>query len=156
MGALVGGLLLRTVFLGFEEKIQEVIADVDVLADQHVLNHAHGGEQTDILERSRDAGLDDVTGLLVLDLLAVEEDLAAVHMVHAGEHIEDGGLAGAVGADDADDLALVDVKFHVFHGHQAAEGLGNAFYFQQCHHFTCFPKLAWSCSPGLSTPLGSL
>src|SRR5690606_20496280 len=37
-----------------------------------------------------------------------------------------GGLAGAVGADDGEDLALVDVERHVRHGREAAEALGEA------------------------------
>ena len=44
------------------------------------------------------------------DVLAVEQDLAVVGRDLAGGHAEAGGLAGAVGAEQADDLAGVDLK----------------------------------------------
>ena len=40
----------------------------------------------------------------------------------AGDQREQRGLAGAVGSDDAEELALVDVERHVLDGPQAAEG----------------------------------
>ena len=42
--------------------------------------------------------------------LAVEAHAAAVGRMHAGDHIDERGLAGAVRADQADDLARLDRK----------------------------------------------
>ena len=40
-------------------------------------------------------------------VVPVEEDAAGVERLEAGDQVEQRGLAGAVGTDDADDLALV-------------------------------------------------
>ena len=42
--------------------------------------------------------------------LAVQEDAAAVGLHQPHDRIEAGGLAGAVGAEQADHLAAVDVE----------------------------------------------
>ena len=53
-------------------------------------------------------------------VLAVEEDLAVVGRDLAGGHAEAGGLAGAVGAEQADDLADVDLEVDAVHDLAAA------------------------------------
>ena len=50
------------------------------------------------------------------DALAGEADVAVGRLVDAGDHVEDRGLAGAVGADHADDLALVDAEVELGQG----------------------------------------
>jgi hypothetical protein len=42
----------------------------------------------------------------------VQQHAAAMRAQHAGDHLEQRGLAGAVGADDADDLAALDGQVH--------------------------------------------
>ena len=69
----------------------------------------------------------DVVGLGVARVadarrLAVDEDLAAVGGMGAREDAHERRLAGAVAADEADDLAGVEVDGHVAHGVDAAEG----------------------------------
>src|SRR5690606_11913222 len=44
-----------------------------------------------------------------------------------GQHLHGGGLAGAVGAEKAQHLALVNVERHVFKGFEVAVELGDAF-----------------------------
>ena len=51
-------------------------------------------------------------------------EAAGAGAVDAGDEIEDGGLAGAVGADQADDLALLDVEGEIVDGAETAEVLG--------------------------------
>ena len=53
----------------------------------------------------------------------VAEDLAgpAVDREEGGEHLEHGGLAGAVGAEDAEDLAAVDLEVDAVDGAVVAE-----------------------------------
>jgi hypothetical protein len=46
-----------------------------------------------------------VGGEVVADAASLEEDLAAVGLKEAGDDLDGGGLAGAVGADVADNLA---------------------------------------------------
>ena len=94
---------------------------VGVGADEDVLERRHVGEEPDVLERARDAELGD------LELLALAERLAEVAhrtrggLVDAGHDVEAGRLAGAVGADEAEDLALVDVEAHLVERDDAAE-----------------------------------
>ena len=49
-------------------------------------------------------------GLSLHDRLALEPDVACVGPVEPGQAIEDRGLAGAVGADEADDGAFLDIE----------------------------------------------
>ena len=44
------------------------------------------------------------------DVGAAKHDAAARRPVHAGDGADERGLAGAVGADDGDDRALVDLE----------------------------------------------
>ena len=59
-------------------------------------------------------------------LSPLEQDLARVRPVDAGDEVEDRRLAGAVRADHADDLALVDVQVEPVDDAQAAERLRHA------------------------------
>ena len=54
-----------------------------------------------------------------------DQDLALVGRELAEDHAEDGGLAGAVGADHADALALVDAERGVVEDGLAAQELGD-------------------------------
>ena len=54
-------------------------------------------------------------------LAALEQDVALVGLVDAGDQVEERRLAGAVRADHADDLALVDVQVELGDDLQAAE-----------------------------------
>ncbi len=55
------------------------------------------------------------------DVLAFEQDLAAIRHQHAGEQIDDGGLARPVGADQRVAGALLDFQREVARHLQAAE-----------------------------------
>ena len=57
---------------------------------------------------------------------AVDQDVAVVRAEQAGDQRDRRGLAGAVGAEDADDLAGADLERHAVHGAQRAEGLPQA------------------------------
>ena len=57
---------------------------------------------------------------------AAVADLARGRDVEAGEAVEERGLAGAVGADQADDLAVVDGEVDVADGGETAEAHGDA------------------------------
>ena len=52
----------------------------------------------------------------------------------AGNHVEQRGLAGTVGADDREDLAWLDVEAHVADGEQAAKALADVRNRQQRAH----------------------
>ena len=55
-----------------------------------------------------------------------KRNCALVVAVEAGEHVEERGLARAVGADEAVDLAAADGEAHLRERREAAEALGDA------------------------------
>jgi hypothetical protein len=57
--------------------------------------------------RSRAA---DGVGFAAGDVGAVEADLTGTRWQDAVEEIEEGGLAGAIGSDDAKDFAVMDIE----------------------------------------------
>ena len=120
-----------------------------VLRDHQVLEHGHAAEQADVLEGARDPRMlgDLVVGhaLEQVELpstvvlpLAVDRgrrsetapgverhgDPPLGRLVEAGDAVEDGGLAGAVRADQRGDVAAADGEGKVVDRHQAAEAHG--------------------------------
>src|SRR6202011_1528881 len=63
----------------------------------------------------------DLVGIEPHDALAGEEDVAAGRLVQSGDEVEQRRLAGAVRADHAHDLALVDVQVELGQDVEAAE-----------------------------------
>src|SRR5690606_23589666 len=61
------------------------------------------------------------------DVVAVEHDPALVGRDQADDHVEAGGLAGAVGAEQAHDLAGVEAQLEVAHDLALAVALAQAF-----------------------------
>ncbi len=78
-------------------------------------------EQLDVLEGTGDAECRDLVRRHVGDVGAVEAEPARGRLVDAAHQVEDGGLARAVGADDGEDLALLDGEAHAVDGADAAE-----------------------------------
>ena len=83
-----------------------------------VAQHAHPGHQGVALEyhAAVEAGPPDFA--------AVHEGLAGTGFVEPGQHVEDGGLAAAGVADDADELALVDVEVDVLEHRFVGNAIG--------------------------------
>ena len=81
---------------------QDVAGDAEPLADRerHVLQHREAAEQGVDLERAREPALDPLRLGQVRDVLAVEQDAARARLQRAGDEIDEGRLAGAVGADE--------------------------------------------------------
>ena len=73
------------------------------------------------------------------DDLAAQLDAAVGGRVHAGDDIERGGLARAVGTDQRDGLALIHVHGKTVHGHHAAELHGYIFEFKDGFDDVHFP-----------------
>ena len=74
----------------------------DVLLDGHAAED--GGLLREIAEAHAGAAEHRQTG----DIAALEVDLPGGGADQAGDHVEGGGLAGAVGAEETEDLAAVD------------------------------------------------
>ena len=79
------------------------------------------GEEFALFGDEGEAGADAVFDGEVGEVLAGEVE-GAVAGVDAHDGVEEGGLAGAVGADDGDDLAGGDVEGGVVEGGDAAVG----------------------------------
>ncbi|MNR08512.1 hypothetical protein D3C85_1246740 [compost metagenome] len=78
-----------------------------------------------MLEGAAHAHARDGAGRYAVDALATEQHLAGSRGVDARELVEQGALAGAVGADQGEDLAGAHLQVHVVVGHQATEALGH-------------------------------
>src|SRR5690606_3687478 len=69
----------------------------------------------------------------------------------AADHVEGGRLAGAVGTDDGDQLALVDGEAHIVGGDDAAERLRQSAGLQQGHagrpRSRAYSSEAWPARP---------
>src|SRR5207247_10402081 len=79
-----------------------------VSADEDVLEDSHPGEEDDVLERPRDSEPRDAMRPQTQEVASVEDDAAAVRPVQACDDVEKRRLPGAVRADQAADLALLD------------------------------------------------
>ncbi len=96
-------------------------------ADHHVLEHGQVLERGRHLEGAPDAEARVLFRRGARDVHAVEHDTARGRQRVSGKAIEECGLAGAVRADQADDLALVDGQVRARDGAQATERFRDAF-----------------------------
>ena len=85
--------------------IEHVGAQMGVPAGQDVLDHGAVLEQREVLKRAPDPDRGEPRGRDGREIGAVEQDAAAAWPQHAGDHVEQRGLAGAVRADHAADFA---------------------------------------------------
>ena len=95
-----------------------------VVADHDVVEDRQRQRQARALEGARDAGMVDGLRRGMGDVATAESDAAGIGRVDAGHDVEEGGLAGAVGTDQAENLALAHVEVEPVERHHAAEPLG--------------------------------
>ena len=93
-----------------EEVVDVVLAAPCVTAHAHVVLDGQAAEELDVLEGARDPTADDPARPLPEQAPAVEADISLVRRIETGDHIERRRFAGAVRADQADDLASVRVE----------------------------------------------
>ena len=104
-GGLVGG--------GGEAQEAEAAAEFRLGGEPDVFQHAEPGKQVGGLEGPAQPGLGPAVDGRGRDLPAVQRDAARGGPHHAGDQVEQGGLAGAVGADHADHFAGADGEAHI-------------------------------------------
>ena len=102
------------------QRAERLAAHEDVLRDRQV------GEERRLLVDHRDAGVPGVGGAVEADGLAVEQHVARVGAVHAGEHLDERRLAGAVLARERVRLAGAQRERDVPRSAHGAEGLARA------------------------------
>ena len=107
-------------------------------ADHDVVEHGESGERLHDLEGAADAGGADLVRAQAVDGFPLENNFAGVRGIDAGDHIEDGGLAGAVRADQAVDVALGDLERRRVHRTQAAERFADRAHFEKRAHSRSF------------------
>uniref|UniRef100_A0A1I7Y9Y7 RNA polymerase beta subunit n=1 Tax=Steinernema glaseri TaxID=37863 RepID=A0A1I7Y9Y7_9BILA len=104
------------------------------LEDRHdVVGHRQLAKDRGFLRQVADAGTCATMHGLVADVQVVDQHAALVGLYQADDHVEAGGLAGAVGAEQADDLAAVDGQADITHDLPAFVGLGQVLGFEGCH-----------------------
>src|SRR5688572_4720017 len=95
-------------------------------ADHHVLKNGEIGEEADVLESARNTGRSHMVRLEPGKLASGEAERTGVGGVDAGEDVEERGLARAIRADQAVDLACGNGKRDLVQSLNAAEALGRA------------------------------
>src|SRR6266540_6443618 len=90
---------------------------------EQVLQRGQLGEHADDLERPANAAARDLIGLAPVDAHAVEQDAPRIAALHAGDAVEQGGLARAIRADETVDPAALEGERHAVDGVDAAEVL---------------------------------
>ena len=94
-----------------------------MVADANVVEGGHVVEQADVLKRARNAQTGHLVRLGAGDVLAIENHRAAGGLIEAGDAVEERRLARAVGADEGEHLASLDVEADAVHCQKAAEAL---------------------------------
>ena len=112
-----------------------------VVPDEHVLGRAEGGRQRELLGNHLDPEPHGMSRRLVAHRLPLPEEIAAVRLVLAGDDLRQRRLAGAVLADEPENLRPADVDRDVVEGDDARELLAQAPGFEE--------RWAASVRPGL-------
>ena len=81
-----------------------------VPADEQIVEHAKMGQQFAVLEGARDATPGDRVRWLARDALAGEEHVARAGTVDAADAVQHASLAGAVRADEREELTSLDCE----------------------------------------------
>jgi hypothetical protein len=105
--------------------------------DEHVVHRAHVGEQANVLKGARNAQGGDLVRLTAGDVAVVEQHPPIRGPIETRDHVEQSGLAGAVGSDEPDDAALRNLEIHPAHGDEPAEADGHPSRLEQ--HSLCHP-----------------
>ena len=100
-------------------------------AEEHVGAGVELGREREVLVDGLDPQAARVERRVQLDRLALEEDLAGVGLVDAGQRLDQRRLAGAVVADERDDLVGVDGEARAAQRADAAEALDDLLGFEQ-------------------------
>src|SRR2546425_10041573 len=93
--------------------------------DHDVLQHRHARKEREVLEGTADAERRHAMGAGAHDGLALEEQVALIGRVEPAHAVEQRGLAGAVGTDEADDLPVGHVEGDAVQRHDASESHGD-------------------------------
>ena len=126
MRAVGDGLFFSVEAFGAKNRAQQARTGADVTPHHHILNSRHFGKQPNVLKRAGNARLGHLVHRSGPVGFASQLKVAAVRGVKTGEHIEKCGLAGAIGANQAINLATLDLDAHIAQGLQSTKSFGDA------------------------------
>src|SRR5258705_106509 len=95
---------------------QEAPSHLEQPPGHDVVEHAHALEERHVLEGARHPERGHVVGPELGPVAALEEDLALIGGIETAHHVEQGGLARAVGTADGHDLPAADLEAHPLEG----------------------------------------
>ena len=119
LGQELHGTLTGRAPLGEAERAQ-LVAEHDVLCD------GEPRDEVELLVHGGDARIHGRLGMRESDRPALPDDLPLVRLVHPCQHLDEGGLAGAVLAEQAVHLAGPHVEVHARQRDHAGEALHDA------------------------------
>src|SRR6185436_7298862 len=99
----------------------DVAVGTRVGADPDIVEHRQVLEQRDILEGATDPDFGNPVRLAIEYAVALQEDVAGAGLIEPAQAVEQRGLAGAVGSDQAEDLALMHLERNAVERNDAAE-----------------------------------
>ncbi len=142
VGLLAHRLFGRAHLAGGEPVGEEVLAGLPRRHHHQILARGEVVELVGDLEGAYQAFVEARVGRQRGDVLAEEADGARGRLQGAGDQVEQRGLARAVGADEAEDLALGHPQGAAIHGMEAAEGFDQAIHFEHSVAIPCGEKSA--------------
>ena len=92
------------------ERMHHAADDVQVKGDADVVEDRQRREQPDVLKGPCDAVLRDVVGGQAVNVAPTKRNRPLGRLVNPGDEVEDGGLARAVGPDEAEELLGLNLK----------------------------------------------
>ncbi len=110
---------------------EQSAAHLQRASGHEIVERRHSFEQSNVLERARDALTRRNRGTHARARPALERDASPLRMIEAVDDVQHGGLAGAVRTDDGANLATPDVEGDVGDRLHAAEAERDAFDGQQ-------------------------
>ena len=102
-------------------------------AHHDIFHRGHVLEQTDVLIGPGDASLCHTVRRITRNIMAIEQDLSLLRGVKTGDAVEEGGLPGAIGANDAVDGGCFDVQINIGNGREAAKSFGYFVAYKDIH-----------------------
>ena len=109
-----------------QDPVEHVVRCVRVIRDADVVQDRQIAKDTNALKGTANALLGDLVGGHIGDLLPLEGDGARADRIDAGDHVENRGLASAVGADEPDQFPFLDLDVEIVDRAQTAKELGLA------------------------------
>ena len=113
-----------------QQPVEKTVPRMVMVSDADVVEHGQVGEEPDVLKSARNANLIDDMRLHAVDPVAFERHGTLRGQVDARHHVEDGGFARAVRADQPHQFALADGDFKIGNRAQAAKQLGEILDFE--------------------------